>query len=308
MEIYNENDFVTQPVDIETFINNEEYLGKIYGGRIYPYWVERLKEIFPTPYSTEPVNVGISGALGTGRTVASIVGMLYDLHRLILVKDPHVKWKLLSTTNINFALFSQDGQSISPIRDSILDAIDSSPFFMKHRMHDDNAPLSRLFPNNIGITVCTSVASILGTAIVGIFVESTAVYEMPLQELYDKVTALRRRSFTRFGSNNGTPCRNWFIGEIGTNVGNLIDSDDGVFWKKISPAIWEAQAHKGVYSGNTFTVNLGSETVAPYVVKELNAPLNNTIQVPVEYYSEFEKDTESALRDLAGLPVLYKHV
>lgn len=308
MEIYSENDFVTQPVDIETFINDNEYLGKIYGGRIYPYWVEHLKEIFPTPYSTEPVNVGISGALGTGRTVASIVGMLYDLYRLILVKNPHAKWELLPAININLALLSQDGQSISPIRDSILDVIEASPFFNKHRVSEDNAPLSRLFPNNIGITVCTSVASITGTAIVGIFVESTAVDEMPRQELYDKVTILCRQSFNRFGSNNGAPCRNWFIGGIGTSVDDLIDSDDGVFWKKISPSLWEVQAYKGIYSGNTFTVNRGSETVAPYVVKESGALLNNTIQVPVEYYAEFEKDTEAALRNLAGLPVLHKNV
>mgnify|MGYP000084047950 CR=1 FL=1 len=41
------------PVSIEQFIEDDYYLGKMWGGgRLYPYWLEVLKKIYPTPIHT----------------------------------------------------------------------------------------------------------------------------------------------------------------------------------------------------------------------------------------------------------------
>lgn len=75
----------------------------------------------------------------------------------------------------------------------------------------------------------------------------------------------------------------------------------------VSPAIWEAQAHKGIYSGVKFIVDVGTNMDVPRIVKDdAGLPKNRVINVPVEYKHEFEKDIFAALRDLAGIRVRFK--
>lgn len=45
--------YAKMPPSIEEFIESDYYLGKIFGnGKLYPYWKEVLKKIYPTPIHT----------------------------------------------------------------------------------------------------------------------------------------------------------------------------------------------------------------------------------------------------------------
>ena len=69
-------------MDIETFINDPMYMGTIYnsnkGGGVYPYWMQRLKEIYPNPLYSPKIEVCLSGDTevdlldGTTKTMGQI--------------------------------------------------------------------------------------------------------------------------------------------------------------------------------------------------------------------------------------------
>lgn len=319
MEIYNENDFVTQPVDIETFINNEEYLGKICGGRIYPYWLEQFKKIYAVSegsqfFLSEYSEVLFAGAFGAGRSFAAIVGFLYELYILTLVKDPHKKWTLLPTTPIDLVVITADASN-TLLSDRILDCINVSPYFKSILLPNKGSVLeSDMFPNHVGLAVVANNRFLLGRAIFGAIVDDSCFpQEKPLCDLWFKniselYTCSRRRGFSRFGCAGTTPLRMWVAVASSSPLYALVDERRkrgyGIYY--VSPSIWETQAFKGVYCGGTFSVFVGSDTEPPKIVTDINDLVkykDKIIQVPVEYHQDFEKNIRDAVQELAGIPV-----
>ena len=65
-------DYKEIPVDIETFLTNDEYLGIAWkdaehNSKVYPFWMQTLKEIFPTNLTTDYEVLLESGARGIGK-------------------------------------------------------------------------------------------------------------------------------------------------------------------------------------------------------------------------------------------------
>jgi len=78
----------------------------------------------------------------------------------------------------------------------------------------------------------------------------------------------------------------------------------GVFY--VSPSIWEVQAFKKIYCGNTFSVFIGSDTEQPRIVTDMEDLVKHKdkiIQVPVEYHPDFEHGIRTALQELGGIPL-----
>lgn len=66
------SDYKETPVDIVTFIKDDKYLGKAWHladgtCKLYPFWEEKLKELFPDPFTTSVNNFIESGARGLGK-------------------------------------------------------------------------------------------------------------------------------------------------------------------------------------------------------------------------------------------------
>ena len=82
-------DYEEIPVDVDTFLEDDEYLGKAtnHGKQIYPFWRNALREIFAngdTSYS----EVVFSGAIGIGKTAIAVYAISYLLYRLMCLKRP----------------------------------------------------------------------------------------------------------------------------------------------------------------------------------------------------------------------------
>ena len=77
------SDFEEVPVDIMTFISDDRYLGRgLYsvdeftGERkctVFPYWIEKLKEIFPDNITTRYNTVILTGSIGLGKSFIAVV-------------------------------------------------------------------------------------------------------------------------------------------------------------------------------------------------------------------------------------------
>lgn len=330
------SDFKSIPVDIETFITDSQYLGNALNGGLYPYWLDRLKEIYPRGlYVPAYSEVLLSGALGTGKSVAAVVGFLYDLYLLTMLKNPHETFKLCPISSICLAVITADGSN-TLLADIIADFIGMSTYFMSLLPSCKDSPLSTeslkpdMFPNNVGIARVFSTGTILGRTLFGGIVDDTGLmlkkasvdkvrsgsnfYEPATVGTLCKVTELYesvwRRSVTRFmASGGGMPCRMWLATGVSSMLDALVErrvsrSVLGVY--TVSPAIWEALEHKGIYCGAKFLMDVGTETAAPRIVEDATGlPNNRVVSVPVEYEREFEKDACAALRDLAGIRVKY---
>lgn len=74
-ESYNEllyEDYAEIPVDIETFLTNDKYLGRAWKDangklKLYPFWLETIKKIFPDNIRTDYNTLLESGARGLGK-------------------------------------------------------------------------------------------------------------------------------------------------------------------------------------------------------------------------------------------------
>ena len=87
MDLYY-TDYEEIPVSIEEFLHNRKYLGNaLYDPdghfTLFPYWEEKLKEIFPTPTTTNYNTIVFTGAIGLGKSTIAVICLLYMLYRLL---------------------------------------------------------------------------------------------------------------------------------------------------------------------------------------------------------------------------------
>ena len=303
------------PVDIETFIHDPMYMGTIYnsdtGGGVYPYWMQRLKEIYPNPLYSPKIEVCITGAIGIGKSSISIIGVLYDLYRVTLLKNPHKKYKLLPTTPIVITLITATMDLAGAVlADQLIDAIGQSPYFRSKLLPGKGDRIDEdMFPHHIGIAYGSRMRHSLGKAVIGAIIDEANFQNAVADQAIQNYNSIRRRMFSRFMTKGGeVPCRMWVVSSRNENTSFLeshIDAERGNPRVAIyEPAIWEVQAHKGIYSGETFPVFIGSDVEQPKILtsaKEMDDYMGLTIQVPVEYRKDFENNLPGALQDLAGV-------
>ena len=125
------------PVDIDTFLNDPYYLGQTYdnGKGVYEYWRDALHRIYPNPLYSPYEEICVTGCIGAGKTSFAIMGAMYDLYHVCLLREPQRKYKLLRTTRILFSLVTATKDLASAVMaNQMLDVIAASPFFTSRFM------------------------------------------------------------------------------------------------------------------------------------------------------------------------------
>ena len=104
------SDYDEVPVDIDTFLHEPKYLGRGLINEegkftVYPYWVKVLKKIFPDPLKPAQYNtLALTGAIGLGKSFEAVLVGLYELYRMLCLKDPYLYYGLQPIDKITFAL------------------------------------------------------------------------------------------------------------------------------------------------------------------------------------------------------------
>lgn len=128
-----EEDYEEIPVDIDTFVEDNMYIGKTtrQGTTIYPYWRRVLREIFdPKNHYTEIV---LTGAIGLGKTTIAIIGMTYILYRLLCLKNPQEFYNLQGNSTIVLAFFNVNLELSGNVAyKKIQSILQESPWFLEH--------------------------------------------------------------------------------------------------------------------------------------------------------------------------------
>lgn len=128
-----EEDYEEMPVDIDTFICDDRFIGKItdHGKNVYPYWRNKLREIFSPDNNFQEII--FTGAIGLGKTTIAVMGMSYILYKLLCLKNPQNYYGLQSNSKIVIAFFNVNldlsyGVAYKKMQSMLLE----SPWFLEH--------------------------------------------------------------------------------------------------------------------------------------------------------------------------------
>lgn len=126
-------DFKEIPVDINTFLTSDTYLGKTnrQGAAVYPYWRDALNEFFAAGNTF--YEWVLTGATRIGKSSTAITATAYMLYRLMCLRDPQKFFnkKEVSKFSVLFFNVTKDlakGVAFREFNDTLWE----SPWFQAH--------------------------------------------------------------------------------------------------------------------------------------------------------------------------------
>lgn len=307
-----------RPVSIQTFLDDSDFLGDVIGKVVYPFWKNHLFKIFPTTFYSPYTEVIASLPIGSGKTTLSNISILFEIHKLLCLKNPQTFYGIYPAgLGIAFVLFS----SVKYLADDvnwkgIKSMMELSPWFKRHipELHLDKENMSVYLNKNVYIQLGSSSTQALGRAIFGgVLDEANFARGKSVDTAAENYSAILRRMESRFMQRGGSiPGKLFLVSSprFATDfLSKRMDESRAVsrtYTIKDVP-IWEVRrgSSKDHFCGETFPVFLGSETKDPKVLAKsgiIEGP--HILQVPVEFYESFESDLFSAIRDIAGAPVM----
>lgn len=127
-------DYEEIPVDIDTYLESDEYLGKAtrQGTQIYPFWRNALREIFSNGDMSYH-NIVLSGAIGIGKTAIAVYAISYLLYRLLCLRRPQRYFGFADSDDIaifffNATLALAEGVGYKRLHECCM----KSPWFLAH--------------------------------------------------------------------------------------------------------------------------------------------------------------------------------
>lgn len=301
--------WIERPVDIETFIEDERFLGKIYGnGGLFPYWKKVLKKIYPTPFTCPYEEVILSCAIGSGKSVVTSVSIVYELYKLLLLKNANEYYHLLEIDTIVFMLFAATQGTATDVNwGYISNILATSPFFLDNLDFKDTKALYIALTSHIGIQIGSRAHKALGKAVLSAVLDE-GNFGLIQDQVQNTYNAIMRRRGSRFKQGFKTPGIVWLVSspQNGSDfINERIKKAEGNPKVLIldNVPIWDVKAEKIKYCGKRFPVFLGDEIQDASILEEKdvqNFPADLVIWVPVEYRTDFESDLLDAIRDIAG--------
>ena len=201
-------DYEEVPVDIETFLKDERYLGKGLTneeGRftVYPYWVETLKKLYPDPLKPATCNtLALTGAIGLGKSFMAVLVGLYDLYKTLCLKDPYIFYGLqpidkLTYAFMNITLDAAKGVAWSKMQQLLT----SSPWFMEKGSLTKSVFPEWVPPKGIELIAGSRSEHILGRAVkFAFFDEISFIPNQDVEKQKQKAENLVRTALIRMQS------------------------------------------------------------------------------------------------------------
>ena len=316
-------DYNEIPVDIDTFIDDNNYLGYAWHDsegkcKLYPFWREKLKELFPDNLTTS-VNTFIeSGARGLGKSEVAIVVACYLMYRIMCLKNPIEFFHLKPTEKICFAFMNIKLSLAEEIGISkFQNTVKMSPWFMARGSMEGRTNLRWVPPDYIDIIIGSQADDLIGLPIFFAFFDEisfmrnqdidkqkekainmidTAIGGMKTRFIYKGInpTLLALASSKRSEKS--------FLEE---HIKKKLKSEkENVLI--VDKPVWEVKP-KGTYKEETFNIALGNKFLISQVIPDED-DINiwrdkgyKIIQAPIDFKSNFLDDIERALCDYAGI-------
>lgn len=329
-EIFNNlryGDYKEIPVDIETFLKDEQYLGNAWRDaegnfRLYPFWLDVLKEIFPNNIDTDYDTLLESGARGIGKS-ENACGCVaaYMMYRVMCLKDPLEYYHLKNTEKIAFAFMNIKLDLAEAIATSKFQkTIQASPWFMSRGMltKRDNKPYW-IPPDPIEIIIGSQSDDVIGRPIMFAFFDEISFLknknvEEQKKKAKDMIDTAKGGMKTRFIYKGKNPTMLVVASSkrseqsfMETYIRDLAEVA-GEHTYIVDKPVWEVKP-KGTFMDETFYVGLGGKFLDNIVIPRADyANLEayrlkgyTLLEMPVDFESDALMDLERVLCDYAGI-------
>ena len=316
-------EYKEKPVDIITFIKDPLYLGKAWHlsdgtCKLFPFWENKLKELFPDELTTNFNTFIESGARGLGKSEIAVTCGLYLMHRLMCLKDPHLTLNLKPTEKVCFAFMNITEELAYDIGvNKFQHTVQSSDWFLSRGTLSGRKDILWNPPSWIDIIVGSQPRHVIGQPIYFAFFDEISFIanqdiEKQKQKAIDMIdTAIggMKTRFTNKGKNPTLLClasskrsEKSFL-EVHTKKKMETDKDNLLV---VDEPVWNVRP-SSEYSGEVFSVAQGNRFLASEVIpegSELKSYIDKgykILSVPIEYKANFLEDIDRALCDYAGV-------
>lgn len=319
-------DYDEIPVDIDTFLHDPQYLGKGLineEGRftVYPYWVDTLKKIFPDPLRPAQYNtLALTGAIGLGKSFMATLVMLYELYRMLCLKNPYTYYGLQPIDKITFAVMNITLDASKGVAwDKMQQLLQTSEWFMSKGSISGTVNVEWVPPKGIELIAGSLTRHILGRAVFCAFFDEVSFQpnsdvEKQKEKAKDLVNAASIRMQSRFMKGDKNPTILVIASSKRTEQSYMetfiqkrkeLDSKTTLI---VDEPQWIIRNDKN--SDKKFKVAIGnkflSSEVIPLSATEEDLKIYrdrgfNILDVPIGYYEQFLEDIDKSLQDIAGI-------
>lgn len=325
-EYYNKlllQDYKEIPVDIITFIKDKKYLGNAWHSadgkcKLYPFWEEKLKQLFPDPFTTNYNNLIESGARGLGKSEIAVTCMLYLMHRLMCLKNPHEYLNLKPTEKVCFAFMNITMTLAEDIANSkFQETVKLSDWFLARGTLSGRGQQKWSPPNFIDIVIGSQSSHVLGLPIYCAFLDEISFIKNQdldkqkkiATDMLDTAMAGMKTRFIYKGKNptlmilaSSKKSEKSFLE---THMKKKIDEEDETSMI-IDEPVWNVKPPE-TYSGKKFYVGQGNRFLVSEIINDENDIKAyrdkgyKILEVPIEFKPDFKDDIDRALCDFAGV-------
>ena len=313
------------PVDINTFIHDKRYLGNaLYDSEgkftVFPYWEEKLKEIFPTNTTTRYNTIVFTGAIGLGKSTIAVICLLYLLYRLLCLKNPYLYYGLqpidkISISLMNITIENAKGVALDKMNQMIL----SSEWFKAHGEMSGISNLNYIPEKHIELITASSNNQVIGRAIFANFTDEvnfglTSDVEKLKKKQKQLISQIDARMKSRFLRGDYLPTLNILASSKNSDQSFLEDYIENKKKNESSTTLivdepqWVVDSRKTtdkwfyVAIGNRFLASeLLPRDAEDYLVDEYRAKGYSMLKVPMAYYESFLDNLDGSLTDIAGI-------
>lgn len=318
-------DYEEIPVTIEKFLHDKQYLGRALINEegkytLFPYWEETLKKIFPTNLDTNYNTAVFTGAIGLGKSTIAVIAVLYQLYRMMCLKNPYLHYGLQDIDLITFAFMNITLDAAKGVAwDKCQQMLQKSDWFMSRgTMSKGDYPQWKP-PKGIELICGSLPRHIIGRAVFAVFVDEVSFQpnqdvEKQKKKASDIVNTASARMQSRFmhGEKNPTillmaSSKRTEQSFLETFIENKKKNESKTTLVVDEPQ-WVIRTDKD--SPNKFKVAIGnkflSSEVLPLDISDKDLQIcrdrgYQILEVPMGYYENFLDDIDIALTDIAGI-------
>ena len=321
------DDYEEIPVDLETFLCDEMYLGNYTnnGKDIYETWKKELA------YVHNPINFvdqwAITGSTGTGKSTVATYSLCYELYKLMCLKNPNrfylganeTIWILFFNLNLKLAEKTMWGK--------FQKALQMSPWFLERGTVTGRTNLVYQPNKDIRLGIGSTEEHALSVAVQFVAIDEMSFgdndnvdyLQAGMMAIYNQLYLRLSSRFMRGGRIQG---RMYLISSAkSTNavLESFIRDNEGQPGMHVSRyKQWEVlPASK--FSGQWFKLAVGNELLQSYIIgtqyteetiKEAEMKGYQVIDIPLEMLHRFEMDLNRTLIDTCGISVQssYKYI
>ena len=311
-------------VPIDEFMFGRTYLN-LNPDEIYPGVIEACTEIDTDKY-TQAV---LKGTLGGDKSTTGNIMMARGVYKLSCMRHPQSTFGIQSRSSLVFTIQSiRLSTAKKAVFEEFGNYLKNSPYFKTIFPYDPLVTSQMIFrEQNISIlpVASSSTGAISMNVIGGVLDEMNFMQKIKksnssnaddqgsfdqAKQVYETITRRRKSRFAKMGKLPGTL---FLISssrfpddftELKAAEAQMCGGTDPSIYV-FSKAVWESKG-RDKFLPESFRVQVGNSSVRSKVLKENDRPDEGlrVIDVPMDFYDDFIKNTDDSLRDFAGVTTL----